>query len=468
MRAAAVGTLALVLASCVPRAQIAPVREPLAADGEVWVYLQPLPPDASRLALSLDAVALAQADGTLVPLDLALAEIPAGGGARQRLLASGRAPAGPYPALVLRVRRATLSAEEGPVDLLVPEEPVRVDLALELPRGRARVVHLALRPGQAAEPGFGSGAAFAAVASAPASTVVQLSGYCPSAAGAGLSVFDRRARQVVSVLPTGREPSAVAVDWPTGRGYVALAGEDQVQVLDLSTGEELRRIPLRPGDEPRDLALTSDGRLLVTANRGSRSATVVDPELGLVLERVPAGEDPGAILLDRPGRRAYVLNRRSNDVTVVDLGNRAVAGTIPTDPEPIRAALDRAETRLYVISRGSAWMAAYSLPDLAPAGRIFVGLGAGAVQVDPRTGRIYVARADAGRIDVFDPPSALPVDGFEVPGPVAHLAIDEVENALLAVMPSLRSIAFVDLASRRVLSSVDVGPEPGRAVVAGD
>ncbi|HSN92776.1 MAG TPA: YncE family protein [Anaeromyxobacteraceae bacterium] len=464
----AVAAAALVLAACLPRVHLAPLREALGAEGEVWVYLQPLPEDAARLALSFEEVALARGDGTLLPLELALRDLPAGGVARQRLLASGRAPPGSYPALVVRIRRATLSGEAGPVDLLVPEEPVRVDLDLELGRGRARVVQLALRPGQALDQDFSFGAAFSTSARPPAAMVAQLAGYCPSAGSASVAVFDRRAKQVVSVFATGREPRAVAVDGRAARGYVALAGEDQIQVVDLATGEELRRIPLRPGDEPRDLALTPDGRLLVAANRGSNSAAVLETEPGLVLDRVPAGDAPWSLLLDRAGRRAYVLNRRSNDVTVVDVGNRAAVGTIATDPEPIGAALNRAETRLYVVHRGSAWMNAYSLPDLAPAGRFFVGLGAGAVKVDPRTGRILVGRDDAGRIDVYDPVSLLPVDGFDVPGPVAYLAIDEMENALVVVMPALRSVALVDLTSRRVLSSVDVGDDPGRAVVIGE
>jgi YVTN family beta-propeller protein len=466
MRSAA-GILVLLLAGCLPRAQVVPARGALSDEGEVWVYLQPLPEDASRLAFTLRGVALARADGTLVPLDLALPEVSAARASRQRLLASGRVPPGSYPAVVLGIARATLAGDDGPVDLLVPEEPVRVALDLDLPRGLARLVQLSLRAGQGREGEFSFGAAFAAAARPPAATVGQLAGWCPSAGSASVAVFDRRSKQVLAVHAAGREPRALALDGRAGRGYLALAGEDQIQVLDVATGEDLRRIPLRPGDAPSDLALTPDGRLLVTIHRGSNSAAVVDAEPGVVLDRVPAGDEPWAVVLGPGGRWAYVVNRGSNDVTVVDVGNRAVVGTIATDPEPVRVALDRTESRLYVVHRGSAWMNVFSLPDRAPAGRIFVGLGAAAVQVDPRTGRIYVGRGDAGRIDVYDQASALPVDAVAVPGPVEDLAVDEVENALLAVMPSLGAVAFVDLASRRVLSAVDVGSDPGRAVVVG-
>jgi YVTN family beta-propeller protein len=456
-----VATLAL---GCAARPHAPASLAPLDDEGSIHVYLQPFPEDAARLALSFASIAVARADGTEVPLEVALPE--AGGSpARQRLLASGRLPPGRYGAVVLRLRRATLAGDEGPVDLLVGEGPVRVDLALDLPKGAARLVRLALRPGQALDREFEFGGAFAASVLAPANAMVQVSGYCTSPPGATVAVFDRRSKEVTAVIPTGREPEGIALDPLAQRGYVALAGEDQVEVIDLATGTDLKRILLRAGDGPREVGLTPDGRVAITVNERSSTASFVDTEAGAVVERVPTGQEPWSLVMGRGGRRAYVLNRRSNSVTVLDLGNRAVAGEVPTDPEPLRADIDGAETRLYVVHRGSAYMNVYSLPDLAPTGRIFVGLGASAVRVDARNGRVYVASAEERRIQVFEPGSLLPVDAIEVPGPVSFLALDDIENALVAVMPSLRAIAFVDRTSRRVVGVADVGPEPYQAAV---
>lgn len=368
----------------------------------------------------------------------------------------------------MKLRRATLAADEGPVDLLLGEEPVRVALALELPRGAARLVRLALAGGQPLDQEFVFGGAFRASVLAAANTVVQLSGYCPSTSGATLAVFDRRSKQVTAMVPTGREPVGIAVDALAQRAYVALAGEDQVQVIDLATGADLQRIQLRGGDEPREVALTPDGKLAVTVNPRSSTATFIDTASGTVLDRVPTGQEPSSLVMGRGGRRAYVLNRRSNDVTVVDVGNRAVVATAATEPEPLRAALNRAESRLYVVHRGSAYMRVFSLPDLATVNRIYVGLGASAVRVDTRTDRVYVASAGEARIQIFDPASLLPVDAIQLPAPASYLTIDDLENALLAVLPSLQAVAFVDLTSRRLLSLADVGPDPYLVAVVGE
>ncbi len=462
-----VATLAVsLLAGCHLRAQGSPALPALSREGEVRVYLQPLPEDVRRLAFSVAGIVASRADGGEEPLEVALPQISGAEPAGQRLLASGRLPPGSYVGLSLRIPRATLASDGGRADLLVPEEPVRVEFPFKVERNRAVLIRLRLRQAVAQE--FRFDAAFLADAAGPENSTVQLAAYCSTPPLASLTVIDRRAHAVSGVLPTGRQPLGVALDARTLRAYVALAGDDQIQVLDLVTGEELRRIPLRAGDEPREVALTPDGALLVAVNSGSNSASLVETASGTVVATVATGDEPSALLLDRGGRRAYVLNRRSRSISVLDLASFAAVQTVPTDPEPLRAALSRDGTRLYLVARGSAHLTVFSIPEMAVVRSVFVGLGASAVTVDPRSDLVYVGRADEGRIQVFDPISALPVGAIDVPGPVSYLAMDHVENALLAVLPASGQIAFVDLARKRVVGTVDVGAGAHQVAVLGE
>ncbi len=461
--------LAPLLAGCAPRARApAPLPALSSGEGEVRVYLQPLPHDAARLAFSISAAVASASDGADEPLEVVLPEISGAAPPGQRLLARGRLPPGSYAGLALRIPRATLAGEGRPADLLVPEEPVRVDVPFRVERGRAVLVRLRVRGGRSPTQEFRFDGAFLADAAVAESSAVQLAAYCSTPTLASVTVVDRHARAVSGILPAGRQPTGVALDASRLRGFIALAGEDQVQELDLVTGEELRRIPLAAGDEPREVALTPDGALLVTVNPGSDSASIVDTTAGAVITKVPTGEVPSALLLDRSGRRAYVLNRRSRSITVVDVANAAVVQTVTTDAEPLRAALSRDGTRLYLVARGSAYMTVFSVPDMAVVRTVFLGLGAGAVVVDPRSDLVYVGRADEGRIQVFDPFSALPVDAIEVPGPVSFLALDRVENSLLAVLPATGQVAFVDVTRKRLVGAVDVGPGPYQVAVLGE
>jgi DNA-binding beta-propeller fold protein YncE len=454
------------LIGCHVRSRVPPELPPLSAEGEVRVYLQPFPEDAARLAVSLAGVQAVHQDGSGTPLELATAEL-GGADPNQRLIALGRLPPGPYAGVAIAIRRATLATEGRIADLLAPGEPVRVDVPFTIERGRAVVVRLSLDRGQAVANEFRFEGGFTGAALAPENSAVQLPGYCAAPSRAGIVVFDRHAHEVKAVIPTGRLPMGIALDPRALRAFVALSGDDQVQIVDLVTGEEVRRIPLRPGDEPRELALTPDGALAVV-NAGSNSVSFVDPESGAVLSTARTGDVPSSLVLDRDGRRAYVLNRRSASITVLDLGNRVVVATAQTDPEPLAAQLSRDGTRLYLIAAGSAYLTIFNVPELTVARRVFVGLGAGALRVDGRTGLVYVGRADEARIQVFDPMSDLPVDGIALPGPVSYLAFDDVENALVAAIPSLRQLAFVDVARKRLVATVDVGGEPYRPSLLGE
>ncbi len=467
-RALVAALVAPLLAGCHARARAVPALPPLGAEAELHVYLQPLPGDAGRLAFSIASLAAVRQDGTEVPLELVLAEVNARAVSHQRLLAWGRLPPGAYSGLALRLARATISGDGLPSDLLVPKEPVRIDLPLQLEEGRAALANVALREGQVQESEFDFAGHFTGHVVPTGSAVLELAGYVSRPGFDSLAAFDRRAHEVTAVHPTGRGPTGLAVDALARRAFVALRGEDQVQVLDLATGDELARIPLRSGDEPADLALTPDGRLVLVVGNGSNTLAILDAEAGLVLERLPTGLEPWVVRLDRDGRRAYVLDRRSGGITVVDVPGRAVVRTVATEPEPVAVQLNRAGTRLYVVHRGSAYLSVLSVPDLAVVNRLFVGLGAAALEVDPRTDLVYVGSADERRIQVFDPFSMAPLGAIEVPAPVSFLTLDTVENTLLALMPSVGAVSFVDLASRRVVSTMDVGADPLRLVVVGE
>src|SRR5205814_3221939 len=113
--------------------------------------------------------------------------------------------------------------------------------------------------------------------SVPPRTIPALTGYCSNGAAHDVTVFDKHTRQISEVQATGREPWGITLDSLSNRAYVALSGEDQVDVRDLQSGETLTHIRLAVGDAPRDLALTPDRRLLLSANSGSNSISFIDP-----------------------------------------------------------------------------------------------------------------------------------------------------------------------------------------------
>jgi YVTN family beta-propeller protein len=89
---------------------------------------------------------------------------------------------------------------------------------------------------------------------------------------------------------------------PAGTAYVSNQ-KGNVTVIDLATFEPISEIDVgAPG--PRGIGVTSDGKLLVTANVDGGDLSLIDRETGKLLKRIPIGENPEFVRIR--GNRAFV------------------------------------------------------------------------------------------------------------------------------------------------------------------
>src|SRR5271166_918927 len=103
--------------------------------------------------------------------------------------------------------------------------------------------------------------------------------------------------------------------------------------LSAPTGTDQRALPHR---SPCDLALLPGGRLALTANQTSDSASLVDLVAGKVLDEIACGRRPAAVACSADGRRAAISNLWSGTVTVlaVDGQHLRSACCIDVGPQP--------------------------------------------------------------------------------------------------------------------------------------
>ena len=81
-------------------------------------------------------------------------------------------------------------------------------------------------------------------------------GYVTNSASNNITVFDKKAEQAVAVIATGSRPAGMAMDQNRRRAYVALSGDDSIEVVDIATGDIPNRIRLNQGDRSQELALS--------------------------------------------------------------------------------------------------------------------------------------------------------------------------------------------------------------------
>jgi YVTN family beta-propeller protein len=449
------------------QAPLSHVKPVLAEEGEVFLYLHPFPQDAIKLSFTLDAISAVRSDGVELPLSLKLSAFNGTDMKRERFVASGLLPPGTYRGFSFKAGKASLQSDEGEKRLGVPEKPEFVDFPFEVRQRKAKLVSLSLKLKES----LGTVNSFkpAFVITIPSKPLTTLTGYATNSAANTITVFDKRSGEVLEVIATGQRPRTVLFDRIKMRAYVVIAGEEAVEVIDLLSSDVINRVRLNVGDNPREAAITPDGRTLLVVNEGSNTVSFIDPVTALETSRIIVGKRPVSILIDPAGRKAYVINNLSDAVSVIDIANRAVVGTITTESGPLRGQFSKQGDKFFVFHQWSPNLLVFDTSSLALLKRIYVGMGVSAIKVDPTTGRLFVAKKHDAIVDMYDPFSLLPMDFMKVAGGGAsYMLIDDEENNLLLILPDQMVLQSINLISKKERLLVDLGDDPFWATIMGE
>ena len=460
--------LLLFVGSCFPQGYTYDYDKAVLADeGKVLVYLQPLPQEASKLRFVIDGIFAVTSDGSKVPLLLSFKELIGEKLLRvQRLLATGVLPQGPYTGLSIAFKKALLQGEEGEADLFIPAEPAWAQRLFEVKRREALTLFLSLNASGIISGGISFTPDFSLATSG--GILINLTGYVSNSFSDIISVFNKKTMEVVNVIATGRGPKGVVLDQRRTQAYVAVSGDDAVEIYDVFNGKTVGRVKLKFRDNPIDLALTPDGRTLVSVNHSSNTVSIIDALSRSEVRRVKVGDGPTSAVVDPSGFKAYITNSLSNTVSVVDLTQRTLTATIAVEGFPLRGAFNRTGDRLFVISRDSPNLSVIDPIRMAVTKRIFVGTGAVSIKLNLLTGLILVGKSFGGEIAIVDPFSLMFIDSIRVGDNAAYMTIDRQENTLFVAFPETRVVQKVNPTSKKIMAEIEVGEGAYAVVVMGE
>ena len=458
--------LLLFTTGCFPQHSVT-YKAPLREEGEVVVYLQPLPQEAGNLRFFIQEIFASRDNGSEIPLPFTPRELKVGDllGV-QKFLASGVLPPGSYTGISLVIGKAFILGEEGDVALLAPEEPITVRHPFEVKRRQAATLFLSLEPSGVVTNSIRFTPAFSLTG--PGGILFNLTGYVSNTASHLISVFNKKTMLVVNAIATGSGPKGLVLDRNRRRAYVALSGGDAVEIYDLFNGRFISRIQLSFGDQPTGLALTPDGRTLISSNSGSNTVSIIDAVSAFELQRIRVGQRPISVVVNPSGFKAYVMNYLSSTVSVVDLTQRTVAVTISVEGSPLRSAFNGAGNKLFVISENSPNLQVIDPSQFQVTEKIFIGVGAASITFNQRTGLVLVGKDFGGEITIVDPLSSMFIDTIKVNGIAAFLTIDRQENTLFVALADKKSLQKINLTSKRIMAEIEVGEGAYSLVVMGE
>jgi YVTN family beta-propeller protein len=116
---------------------------------------------------------------------------------------------------------------------------------------------------------------------------------------------------VIIIAPAARTIATDSPKIPTNVAYVS-EEEGGISVIDLSTLKVIRRV--QPSDlAPRGLAVTFDGKYVITSNKDTSDAAIFStPDLSL-LRRIHIGESPEFIKINPAGDRLFATFEPSSE-----------------------------------------------------------------------------------------------------------------------------------------------------------
>lgn len=210
--------------------------------------------------------------------------------------------------------------------------------------------------------------------------------------------------------------------------YVTNTASDTVSVIDTITNEVTATIKV--GEEPRGIAVSPDGSTVYVTNFQDATLSIIQRATNAVTDTIPVGDGPVGVVVAPDGARVYVVNGFGNTVSVIDAASKTLVATIPVREEPLEIALTPDGAQAYVTNSGDNSVSVLDLTtNTTDDRRIFVGERPNGIAVTP--------------------------DGKKI------LVVNTGSN-------SGGTVSAVDIATRKITGTLDVGFHPAKIVVSPD
>jgi YVTN family beta-propeller protein len=169
---------------------------------------------------------------------------------------------------------------------------------------------------------------------------------------------------------------------------------------------------------PVALALSADGRRLLTANQTSGTVSLIDAASARVLDEIPTGDKPAGVAISADGRRGLVAHWYGYDLAVLEIqGDKLrVVGRIDVGPEPRGVVIARDGKTAFAAVGVTDEVARVDLDKLTVTGRLAVGREPRGLSLSPDGALLVVSNARSQNVSVIDVASfkvkkTVPVEG---------------------------------------------------------
>jgi DNA-binding beta-propeller fold protein YncE len=232
-----------------------------------------------------------------------------------------------------------------------------------------------------------------------------------NAGSASISVVDMGTGQEVRRIPVLREAHHWALS-PDGKSLlIGDTGGNELLLLDPATGALQRRVPCA---DPYQLGFSPNGKMLVVTGLARGQVDVYDAASYTLIKRFPLKSMPSHLDFSADSSTVYISLQGSNRVAALDLKKMAVLWDAPVGPAPAGVMLWRG--RLFVAIMGADYVAMLDPATGAVIGHLQAGKGAHQMFLSPDHRTLYVNSRIDSTISAYDSTTLALQRSYKVPG----------------------------------------------------
>ncbi len=176
-----------------------------------------------------------------------------------------------------------------------------------------------------------------------------------------------------------------------------------------------------PHRSPIALALSADGRRILSANQTANSVSLIDAEAAKVLDEIETGEKPAGVAIGPDGSRAVVAHWYGYDLAVLEIRDDRlrVVGRIEVGPEPRGVVIGPDGKTAYVAVGVADEVARVDLDARKVTGRLPVGREPRGLALSPDGSLLIVGNNRSKNVSVVDVANfqevkSIPLDGYNL------------------------------------------------------
>lgn len=257
--------------------------------------------------------------------------------------------------------------------------------------------------------------------------------------------------------------AATMVAGPVASQTLAVVHKDVHQVALYDTESGTQRVLHPTGEGPHEVAVSGDGRWVVSTDYGAQGAgnntlTVIDVRTGALVRTIttPYLRPHGAKFL--PDHRTLVVTaERNGKVVLIDVTTGAVVGEHDTGQRLSHmVSLSPDGRTAYTANIADGTLSIIPLDGGAPS-IVAVGTQTEAINTAPDGRTVWVGSNNTGKVFVIDVAARRVVDSVQTNGFPYRIDFTPDARTALVTNPEANELRLIDVATRRVLKVVPTG-----------